>query len=205
MKMSVSVPDGLWDEVRDRLPKFDSPSALVQQVLRQAVDASKARAGYAQPADDLETAAALEVLHHRLTEEARSGYQKGYRQGVELASSLSWAQLSWLQSTDLDIKECAKALRLAEDGVFDFDPSDSPTYRNGLDGSEVIIDSDLFIPYLGSHVDESLDEPWVPDDTTVEGLEQALSDVWSAVRTAPQARTQQADVVHSASAPRAPD
>ena len=109
--MSVSIPDDLWDAARERFPGFESPSALVQEALRTAVADSTARPAYARRATDEATAVMIEEVRKRLTDDARTSYQAGYRQGVELASGLSWEQLSWLESFDFDLRHAAEDIR----------------------------------------------------------------------------------------------
>lgn len=177
----MSIPDDLWDEARERFPGFESPSALVQEALRTAIADSRSRPAYAQPATDTATAAAIEEVRKRLSDDARDNYQTGYRQGVEFASRLSWEQLSWLESLAFDLRRAAEDLR--EGGSY-WDSELTPKFL-GLREAGLAIGIDVLARYLGKYADDdpaSDASTWAPDDVVIEGMEQALQDMWVAVR-----------------------
>jgi hypothetical protein len=88
MKLSVSVPDQLWDEARS-LAQNSTTSAVVQEALRRWVDQTRPAGRHAEglPEDVL---AALHETQERLGQEAHMESKRGYVYGVQCAQRLPW-------------------------------------------------------------------------------------------------------------------
>ena len=173
MKLSVSVPDNLWEQA-SRQVDDDSPSAIVQAALNRFVGDGRGGADYAvrpELADDL--AAALEFARAHVVGQARELYQAGYRKGVELAGRLNFRQLAYI------VRVGSKTA--AQDQVsvaFDIDTGRSP------EGHRPLIEPRELIDYLGSYADYTGGELPTPAAPTIEGIDRALADVWDAVHSA---------------------
>lgn len=172
MKLSISLPDDLWDRAREVLHTQTSPSAIVQEALRRAVSSGAARPEYADAARDEETRTVMTEVRTRLVKEARMSYQNGYRSGVALAQKLSWQELEWISSAPVDLCARAKAvLDLAQRQMVD-----DPQY---IPGTEPMIDPNVLGEYLGSLAHPLLD--WTPEPVALEGIAAALTDIRSSV------------------------
>lgn len=96
MKLSISVPDDLWEAARG-IADDDSPSAVAQQALRSLVSAAPSLHTYALRPDLGEAEdRKLAAVRLRLQEEARDLYITGYHIGLDLAAELSYNQLRWI-------------------------------------------------------------------------------------------------------------
>lgn len=175
MKLSVSVPDDLWKAARTVIGS-DSPSEVVQEALRRA---ARAGVGYtAPPALPTELQDTLIRTQERLREEVRGLYEGGYRRGVELASNLTWQQLSWLARLGLvaGAEACRDvATRIAAES------------RRGASGlppdARPMIDPAALVEDAGRHADPTHHIDWTPMAETVEGIDRALRDVRDQVRS----------------------
>jgi len=101
MKTSISVPDDLWDCVKDTA---DGPSAVVQEALSLLCQQRKdlmAHAPSDQVKDKVRDALAAHV--ERLVGEARQWSEEGYELGVALARHLSFADLVPLTGWDMTV------------------------------------------------------------------------------------------------------
>jgi hypothetical protein len=100
MKLSVSVPDELWERARGVRPDLKD-SRLVQTAL-DAFTRPAEVAGYstAMPED---AKAAFEAVRDKLAARARTEFEDGYRAAIELVPTLDW----W------DIQSLAERYRFA--------------------------------------------------------------------------------------------
>jgi hypothetical protein len=107
MKLSVSVPDELWNEARS-LAQDSTTSAVVQEALRRWVNQAHPKPQYVEglPEDVL---AALRETRGRLGEEAHMESKRGYVYGVETAQRLPWWAIESLADHyRFDVREWAK-------------------------------------------------------------------------------------------------
>ena len=173
MKLSVSVPDELWEAAQRRVDD-DSPSAVVRAALNHLVAASEASAEYSvRPELDDDLTTAIEAARQSVLADARTMFQDGYRQGVKLAGELGFRQLDYLAG--VGVKQGAKSMA-------DFDRD--MAFRPGLypEGSEALIDTNILVKYVGDYADFVGDRiTWRPADPTMEGIDYALRDVWQRV------------------------
>jgi hypothetical protein len=161
MKLSVSVPDELWEEARRRVD-HDSPSAVVQSALSRLV-ATKAATDYqVRPASD-EISAALDAARTRVVADAQEMFQTGYRHGLELAAKLGFRELEWIVRTG-GLKAAKIASAAGPNPVYE------PPIRAGL-----------LTKYYGSYADPLDGIDWTPARPTIEGIDAALHDVWQQV------------------------
>lgn len=173
VKLSVSVPDDLWEQA-SRQVDADSPSAIVQAALNRFVGDGRGGADYAvrpELADDL--AAALEAARAHIVGQARELYQAGYRKGVKFAGELNFHQLAYIVGVG-----SKKAAEDQADVAFDIDT------RRLLDGHRPFIEPRELIDYLGSYADYTNSGFPTPAAPTIEGIDRALADVWDAVHSA---------------------
>lgn len=118
MKTSISIPDDLWDCVKD---SADGPSAVVRQALTLLCQQSSDPMAHA-PSDSVKErvrdAVALQV--ERIAGEARRWSECGYELGVSLAGHLSLAELLSLP-TDQSLLQRWIRGTLVKDFYFDGD------------------------------------------------------------------------------------
>ena len=171
MKLSVSVPDELWDKARRRFDD-DSPSAVVQSALSRLVAAQAAPDYQVRPVSDA-ISAALEAARARVVGEAQEMFQTGYRQGAELVAGLGYSQLGYMA----EVGGVAAARNMAH---FAYEKliRKNPEYQG-----EPLISPDLLVEYYGSYADYTSGElaGWTPSRPTTEGIDAALRDVWQRV------------------------
>ena len=124
-KLSVYVPDELWNAVRETIPS-ENASQLVQSGLRALVGSTEElpasfTAALSRPHP------ALEAVRVRLLDEALEGFRLGYEIGMErLATGLPWQMLDRMSEYDFDL------LRLSEDGAAD--RIDAPAGEHAWEG-----------------------------------------------------------------------
>lgn len=175
MKLSISIPDELWDSARQVLHTHTSASAIVQEALRRAVAEGTTRPEYADAVRDAETSTAIAEVRSRLVEEARMTYQSGYRSGIALAQQLSWQQIDWITKAPVDIRARAKE-------VHDFTQKQmvDPDY---IPAGTPFVDPDLLGEYLGTLAHPLLE--WNPEPVAIEGITAALTDIRTSVESNP--------------------
>ena len=173
MKLSVSVPDELWEKARRRVDD-DSPSAVVQRALSRL--AAQAATDYqVRPVSD-DISAALEAARARVVAEAQEMFQTGYRQGLELAAELGYRQLELMVRLG-GVMAASHMANWAHKRLIERD--DDPMYQN-----EPIISPELLAEYYGSYADYLGDVDWTPSRPTTEGIDAALRDLWQRVTEA---------------------
>lgn len=91
-KFSVSVPDGLWDEVRKRYSSL-TPSESVQEGLAHLVRAAKPQ--YAPASSELRGLPVFKRVVERARGEARESYMRGFESALKAIdqTSLSYEDL----------------------------------------------------------------------------------------------------------------
>jgi len=167
MKISVSVPDDLWGRACAAVGD-ESPSAVVQKALGRLIGPGGSRAEYAvrpELSDDL--AAAITAARERLLADAKALYQDGYRQGVTLAGELNYRQLEYI--VRVGSKRAARdqaSVKLDEE--------------LGRTPHSPLIEPRQLIDYLGDHADYTGSGFPTPEQPTIDGIDQALADVWQA-------------------------
>lgn len=172
MKLSVSVPDELWEQACRRVD-YDSPSAVVQAALSRFVGDTGGNVDYAVRPDSAgELARALSAARAHIINDARELYQRGYRDGVKLAAELSFGQLAYI--VRVGAKKAAQSqarLKIEIETGLAYVP----------EGSQPLIEPRVLIDYLGSYADYTGGEFHTPAPPTIEGLDRALADVWESV------------------------
>jgi len=93
MKVSVSVPDELWDEASATVGLFEkdvSPSALVQRALQSYVSSSSIRAPRYRRERPVGAANQISTIAKRLEAEAHREFEAGYHRGIKLSENVGW-------------------------------------------------------------------------------------------------------------------
>lgn len=175
MKLNVSVPDELWQSAREAT-KEESPSAIVQLVLRSWVERQHATSSYRRRpdlSDDLKMK--QREATERIEQMLQAQYAGGYAAGIELATQLEPEQLVYL--TGGGVVEAANFARdveerraMADNGMMRADPF--------LEGVEPIVSAKVLAPLLGSYAAFVMKYEWRPTTATVEGIDQALRDIY---------------------------
>lgn len=150
-----------------------SPSAVIQAALTQFVGNS-AQSQYAvRPPLDEALAAEVEAARMQIVESARQMYQSGYREGIELARSLSFSQMDYIVREGA-LKAAQTMAKFATEIAMEI--ADTPP------GARPLIEPTILLPFLGSYADSSDGRvEWTPIPPTIEGIDRALADVWEQV------------------------
>jgi hypothetical protein len=155
MKLSVSVPDEMWEQA---LRPGESPSAVVQEGLKllvatrgQPAQRALRRAGGSYYGSDDEGAVSyVEEVLEAVTMNAAAMRDGGYSVGVDVAKRIPWAQLEnlrneayirselvrWSRDGDCELPE--EVVQAVYDALSDFDmldsgePPTSPTLYDGV-------------------------------------------------------------------------
>jgi hypothetical protein len=107
MKLSVSVPDELWDQARS-LAQDSTTSAVVQEALRRWVNQARPAPQYAEGLPE-DVVAALHETQGRLGQEAQMESKRGYVYGVQCAKRLPWWAIEDLADDfRFDVRKWAK-------------------------------------------------------------------------------------------------
>ena len=165
MKLSVSVPDDLWERVGG--PRA-SPSQLIQTALQRMLETELARPPFVDALPDVSE----ELFEARavLVVQARASFESGYRHAVSAAKEIPWSALNELDNVRWDLAEW---LEEWQPGPPDFQLDD---------------DAARWLRPLGEHLGQMADpsRDWRPGDRTyLRGFTQGLHDVWDAVEHAP--------------------
>ena len=108
MKLSVSVPDGLWEEARAVRPDLN-PSGIVQAALEAWHSERSPAFPHDPPADVGE---AFSQARDRLAAHARQEFERGYRAGVVVAPEIEWWVLEALATQHFSVRLWAENLAL---------------------------------------------------------------------------------------------
>jgi hypothetical protein len=174
MKLSVSVPDDLWEKAV-RQAVGESPSGIIQKALSQFVGSS-ARSEYAvRPPLDTALAKELRAARAQIIDSAREMYQSGYRDGISLAKELGFSELAYIVE-----QGSLKAART----MAKFASEIAVGHSVAPPGARPLIEPSILVPYLGSYADFTHGGvEWTPTAPTVEGIDRALADVWEQVNS----------------------
>jgi hypothetical protein len=102
-KLSVYVPDDLWDQARKGAPG-PSTSQLVQDGLRYLTQ-RRQRPIFEAPETAPEV---MEELRESLSAKAIASYQAGYKKGKAAASKLNWETLDLVAQCEWDLQRVGK-------------------------------------------------------------------------------------------------
>lgn len=166
-KLSVYVPDELWEQARLSRPDLAPASQLVQEALhRIVVQAAPAAADLDEP---------LEQIRRRMADEAAAQYERGYRAAVAVAEHLSWDDLVRLDSLKFNVERWAASYRQrAEAAVAGaLMPNEVPPRRETLAALEKALGNwaALFQP----------ESEWWPDVAYAKGFAVALGQLYGSV------------------------
>jgi hypothetical protein len=153
VKLSVSVPDELWDEARS-LAQDSTTSAVVQEALRRWVNQARPAPQYAEGLPD-DVVAALRDTQNRLGQEAQMESKRGYVYGVQCAQRLPWWAIESLADHHkFDVKKWARSWAA---GAVELDMAQPP-----LDPEEAKKAMDAWLrgprpqPFDWTHVDAAI-------------------------------------------------
>jgi post-segregation antitoxin (ccd killing protein) len=107
-KLSISVPDELWDQARAAAPDLN-PSQLVQNALRRYLTAAAQRPPFARVRPSA-SQADFEQVRQRMAGEARARYERGYQAGLSLTKDLSWGAVDLLANLNWDVNKWVREL-----------------------------------------------------------------------------------------------
>lgn len=178
MKLSVSVPDDLWELAQSSAPEESSPSALVQEALRHWTTGNSVLPGVAaqRPA---EYDKAFEQLQARMAAEAQAEAQRGYVAALSVAERLEWRQLDDLaERYKFDVAKWANAWRKAAEEA-DYAKAGLSTGWGEREWSEAntqLLQS--LMTALGNLASPHDMKEWVPSPTYIRGFRQALLELW---------------------------
>jgi hypothetical protein len=171
VKLSVSVPDELWERAQRALGE-EGPSQIVQEALRRLTGPDAAASSFSDLFEDSVSDSGqsrIERIRDRMLQQAQETWQRGYDDGLALAEQVSWDALeSFGDRANFDVARWLwniNAPQTEAQAIFD------TLAAFHADGS-LLVDPD------GDPVLRRLQRPYR------EGFEKALSDVWRAVAEA---------------------
>lgn len=182
MKLSVSVPDDLWDQAK-ALGGDAQSSHLIQQALRRYVEDGGSKPAYSTsaPAD---IADALQTVQKRFAEEAREEFERGYRAAVTAFPKLQWSDIEFLANTfRFDVKRWARNYRdIAEDVELrkgEMTPGYVSHYPPDVDVNVETVKA--LMEAIGGWVAPFDMAEWSPRPTYARGFTQAMRDLWRTI------------------------
>jgi hypothetical protein len=106
MKLSIYVPDELWESTNQRLGGKDkNPSQVVQEALQRQLSEDDARTTLLAEGISVDPER-FHAVRTKLLEGARAEFERGYTAGVEFAEGLSFDQLAEAADFhDFDLEE----------------------------------------------------------------------------------------------------
>ena len=170
MKMSVSIPDELWEDARSKRPDLNQ-SRLVQEAL-EAFRASRTSPGFSteRPAD---ARPAFEKARDLLVADARKQFEDGYRAALEAAPDLEWWCLEKLAKGHFDVRRWTEDLgqlrETAELGAIPWVWAPSDKVFGAL------------IRSLGALPEPDVSELFMPQWPYLRGYAVAMRDLWTEV------------------------
>lgn len=167
MKLSVSVPDDLWEESRAKRPDLN-PSHLVQEAL-EGWTRSRATPAFSQDRpDDAETAFAL--ARERLAGQARGEFERGYRAALAAAETLDLWVIESLAKQHFDVVPWAKGFARS---AVEVDIGNTP--KEWGPNPEII---GALLKALGNLISPWGDDAFGPNAPYLRGFAQAMRDLW---------------------------
>jgi len=177
MKLSISVPNELWDRAR-AAGNDANPSHLVQEALHRYVEERGRKPAYPlTPPDDV--ASAKGAVRERFANEARKKFEDGYRAALTAFPVLSWNDIEFLaNSYRFDVKRWAHSYAaLAEDpDLRKAMPGYVSQFPEGADVDAAVVQA--LMNALGAWAAPHGMSEWEPGATYARGFEQAARDVW---------------------------
>jgi post-segregation antitoxin (ccd killing protein) len=168
VKLSISVPEQLWEEARAYRPDL-SPSHLVQTSLEALAHAERTSTLAERPAQVDEAFAAA---RDRFIQQAHERYHCGYAAAVDLASQVDWWVVESLARDNFDVPKWANGFVTetlnAAIGLIPKDWGPGPAVLGAM------------IKALGNLADPS-GEGWAPDAAYLRGFTQAMRALWTEV------------------------
>ena len=168
MKLSVSVPDPLWDAARESRPDLN-PSRLVQEALDSWVRARSATpypVGRPRQAD-----AHFDAARARLVATARAEFERGYVAAVECAEILDWVYFDSLARGRFEVRSWAAGIASAAVQV---DLGALPKEWGPAPATVRVL-----VQALGNIVSPFGDDMFTPSLPYVRGFAQAMRDLWT--------------------------
>ena len=166
MKMSVYVPDELWEEVQAQ-DKDLRISQFLQQTLRDRYGARSKRP-YAT-LGEFESRNA-DVARKAILKQLTEAYRVGYQLGIDFATELPWQAFRDFFDLDWDAAAWRK----------DFDEREYElTQQENADGTPFVADWDISMDFLFmDHESVPVSADGVPKGIWGEGFVDAIRDVW---------------------------
>jgi hypothetical protein len=170
MKVSVSVPDGLWDRARSQRPDLNN-SHLVQEALETFTKpADTAGFSLAMPDD---VAGAFQAARDQLASLARTQFEEGYRAAVELTPKLGWWYVQRLVEAHYDVKAwCSSVASSNVEEKLGHIPKGWGTDDEVIAG---------LLKALGNLVEPWGDDSFGPSIPYLRGFAQAFRELWEQV------------------------
>lgn len=184
MKLSVSVPDQLWEQAQAADGR--NPSQLVQEALRRLVEETDAAPAYApEPPDEYKQAIAS--VADRLSKEAGAEFLLGYQAAANATKELPWFLVEQLaEHFAFNVTRWANNWRdwveMAVLGKLPPDDADPP---------DVVVTGALRTA-LGTHASPYDKTGFTPSATYLKGFERAMRDLWALVTTGEDVASKQA-------------
>lgn len=167
MKLSVSVPDDLWESTRIQRPDLN-PSHLVQEAL-EAWTRSHTEPAFSQdrPAD---AADAFSKVRDRLARQAREDFEVGYRGALQAAEVLEFWVIESLADRHFDVAAWADGFAWSAVAA-----AMGNIPREWAPDGEII---HILVKTLGSLVSPYGDDAFKPSAPYLQGFARAMRDLW---------------------------
>jgi hypothetical protein len=167
VKLSVSVPDELWERARGQHPDLKD-SHLVQEAL-DAYTKPADTAGFSLDIPD-DAKEAFEAARNQLASFARAQYEDGYRAAVELTPKLGWWYVQRLAEDHFNVKAWCSSL--ASTNV----EEKMGQIPEGWGTDDAVIGA--LVKALGNLVEPWGDNSPEPSIPYLRGFTQAFRDLW---------------------------
>jgi hypothetical protein len=167
MKLSVSVPDELWEASRTQRPDLN-PSHLVQEALEVWTRSHVAPPFSLERPDDAGDAFAL--VREHLAGQAREEFERGYRAALEAAEVLDFWVIESLAKQHFDVVAWAEGFASSE---VQADMDRIP--RDRAPGTKII---GPLLKALGNVISPWGDDAFGPSAPYLRGFAQAMRDLW---------------------------
>ena len=176
VKMSIYVPDELWEAVRQARPEAPSPSQIVQDALSRLTHESQSQERV--PAD---VAPEFEAARARFVREASTEFEHGYRAALAASADLDWSDVEILaEAFKFNVKEWAEAWKESAER-HDLARAGVPVVLYPGDEKPDVKKVNALMKALGEWATPHGSEEWVPRQTYVKGFTQAMRTLWASV------------------------